>query len=92
MTLTEAALLAEREGGEAAEDEVIACSDICEVCATLETERHEELHRERFHSTPLELFMEMLRSVLEREPQDRARAEWRRERMRQAAEQTTAEA
>jgi hypothetical protein len=91
MTLTEAALLAEREGGEAAEDEVIACSDICEVCATMETERHEELHRERFHSTPLELFMEMLRSVLEREPQDRARAEWRRERMRQATEQTTAE-
>jgi len=91
MTLTEAALLAEREGGEAAEDEVIACSDICEVCATLETERHEELHRERFHSTPLELFMEMLRSVLEREPQDRARAEWRKERMRQATEQTTAE-
>ena len=53
--------------------------------AALESERMEDIHMERFHSTPWALFRELAQAVLERLPRERALSQWTKRRLEHAA-------
>ena len=57
--------------GEPAEQALHGCQELAAGFAALQSERLDDVHEQRFSSTPWPLFREMASAVLERAPQDK---------------------